>query len=124
MPVNEPIEADIGVASRDVGFVRVGDPVTLKIDAFDFAEHGTAEGKVKWISDGAFWTDENTGQPTDAYYKIGVSIDRMNFRGVPANFRLMPGMTLKADINVGSRTVASYLFNAGQRGWGESMREP
>ncbi len=124
MPVNEPIEADIDVSSRDVGFVRIGDPVTLKIDAFDFTEHGTAEGKVKWISEGAFWTDENTGQPTDAYYKIGVSIDRMNFRGVPKNFRLMPGMTLKADINVGRRTVASYLFGGGQRGWGESMREP
>ena len=124
MPVNEPIEADIDVASRDVGFVRVGDPVTLKIDAFDFAQHGTAEGKVKWISEGAFWTDENTGQPTSPYYKIGVSIDRMNFHGVPKNFRLMPGMTLSADINVGRRSVASYLLDVGARGWGELMREP
>jgi membrane fusion protein, hemolysin D len=124
MPVNEPIEAVIDVASRDVGFVRVGDPVMLKIDAFDFAQHGTADGKVKWISDGAFWTDENTGQPTSAYYKMGVTIDRMNFHGVPANFRLMPGMTLSADINVGRRSVASYLLNAGSRGWGEAMREP
>ncbi len=124
MPVNEATEADIDVASRDVGFVRVGDPVTLKIDAFDFAQHGTAEGKVKWISEGAFWTDENTGQPTSPYYKIGVSIERMNFHGVPKNFRLMPGMTLSADINVGRRSVASYLLDAGSRGWGEAMREP
>jgi HlyD family secretion protein len=125
MPVNEPIEADIDVASRDVGFVRVGDPVTLKIDAFNYSEHGTAEGKVRWISEGAFWTDENTGQPTaEAYYKMGVSIDRMKFHNVPANFRLMPGMTLHGDIKVGRRSVASYLLNAGQRGWGESMREP
>ena len=124
MPVKMPIEADLDVASRDVGFIKVGDPVTLKIDAFEYSQHGTAEGKVKWISEGAFWTDENTGQPTDAYYKVGVSIDRMNFRGVPANFRLMPGMTLHGDIKVGRRSVASYLLNAGQRGWGESMREP
>ncbi|WP_298352292.1 HlyD family type I secretion periplasmic adaptor subunit [Rhodoblastus sp.] len=124
MPVKMPIEADLDVASRDVGFIKVGDPVTLKIDAFDYAQHGTAEGKVKWISEGAFWIDENTGQPTDAYYKVGVSIDRMNFRGVPTNFRLMPGMTLHGDIKVGRRSVASYLLNAGQRGWGESMREP
>ena len=57
MPVNEPIIANIDVSSRDVGFIRVGDPVTLKIDAFNFSQHGTAEGQVKWISEGAFWIE-------------------------------------------------------------------
>ena len=39
-PMNVPVEAEIDIASRDVGFVRVGDPVTIKIDAFNFAESG------------------------------------------------------------------------------------
>ncbi len=124
MPVNEPVVANIDVASRDVGFIRVGDSVTLKIDAFNFSEHGTAEGRVKWISEGAFWISDQTGQPTSAYYKVGVSIDRLNFRGVPKNFRLMPGMTLSADIKIGRRSVGRYLSDALLRGWGEAMREP
>jgi hemolysin D len=124
MPVNEPVVADVDVASRDVGFIQVGDPVTLKIDAFNFSEHGTAEGRVQWISEGAFWVNEQTGQPTSAYYRVGVSIDRLNFRGVPKNFRLMPGMTLAADIRIGRRSVGRYLFDAILRGWGEAMREP
>ncbi|WP_298422091.1 HlyD family type I secretion periplasmic adaptor subunit [Rhodoblastus sp.] len=125
MPVNEPVIADVRVRSRDVGFIRVGDPVTIKIDAFNFSEHGAAEGRVKWISEGAFWTDDQTGAPvTDPYYKVGVSIDKMNFHGVPKNFRLMPGMTLEADINVGRRSAGFYLLEGLIRGVNESMREP
>ena len=49
-PMNAPVEAEIEIASRDVGFIRPGDPVTIKIDAFDFAAHGTVEGVVKSIA--------------------------------------------------------------------------
>ena len=63
MPINTPLEAESRIASRDIGFVRVGDRCTLKVDAFNFAEHGTAEGEVRWISAGAFTTDDN--EPAD-----------------------------------------------------------
>jgi hypothetical protein len=43
---------------------------------------------------------------------------------VPASFRLMPGMTLTADINVGSRSVFMYLLRGVIRGVHEAMREP
>jgi hemolysin D len=124
MPVDEPVEAQVNVLSRDIGFIRVGDPVTIKVDAFDFVQHGVAQGRVKWITEGAFWTDEQTGQPTGAYYKVGVSIDAMNFTGVPQNFRLVPGMTLTADIKVGRRSAGFYLVEGMIRGVNEAMREP
>jgi hemolysin D len=127
MPTDTPLEAEVHVLSRDVGFVRRGDHCTLKIDAFNFIEHGIAEGKVSWISEGAFTTDDN-GQPlTDpslTYYKARCSIDAMKFRNVPENFRLIPGMTLTADMNVGRRSVAVYLLSGIMRGIGQSMREP
>lgn len=124
MPVNQPVVANIHVLSRDVGFIKVGDPVVLKIDAFSFSEHGTVEGKVQWISEGAFWTNEQTGQPAEAYYKVGVSIDHVNFRNVPANVRLMPGMTLTADIKVGRRAAGRYLLDGLIGSIGSAMREP
>ena len=123
MPINTPLEAESRIASRDIGFVRVGDHCTLKIDAFNFVEHGTAEGKVRWISAGAFTTDDN-GQPVEAYYKVRCSVDETNFINVPENFRLIPGMTLTADMNVGSRSVAMYLLEGMLRGVNEAMREP
>ena len=123
MPMNTRLEAEIKIASRDVGFIRPGDRCTLKIDAFNSAEHGTADGVVRWVSEGAFTTDDD-GRPVDAYYKARCSVDRANLVDVPENFRLIPGMTLAGDVNVGTRSVAMYLLGGVVRGIREAMREP
>lgn len=123
MPLNTRLEAEIKIASRDVGFLRAGDSCVLKIDAFNSAEHGTAQGKVRWISEGAFTTDDD-GKPVDSYYKARCSVDATNFKDVPKNFRLIPGMTLTGDVNVGSRSVGMYLIGGMLKGIREAMREP
>ena len=53
-----------------------------------------------------------------------IAIDGNHFVKVPENFRLMPGMTLSADMKVGRRSVAMYLMDGLIRGAGEAMREP
>jgi len=123
VPVSVPVEAEVQIAARDVGFMRAGDPATLKIDAFNYAEHGTAQGTVRWISEGAFTTDEN-GAPTPAYYKARIKIDAVNLIDVPSTFRLIPGMTLTADIKIGTRALGAYLIGGMVHGAGEAMREP
>ncbi|WP_424631818.1 HlyD family type I secretion periplasmic adaptor subunit [Bradyrhizobium sp. SYSU BS000235] len=124
MPIDTKLEAEIKISSRDIGFIRAGDPCTMKVDAFNAAEHGTASGKVRWISEGAFTTDED-GKPLDyTYYKARCSVDASNFKDVPGNFRLIPGMTLQGDINVGTRSVAMYLLGGMIKGMREAMREP
>jgi len=123
MPTNAPLEAEIKIASRDIGFIRSGDRCVLKIDAFNYMEHGSAEGAIRWTSDNAFTLD-NDNKPVDAFYKGRCSIDQMHFINVPAKFRLIPGMTLQADTNVGRRSVAMYLLGGMIRGFNEAMREP
>ena len=123
MPVNTPLEAEIRISSRDVGFIRAGDRCVLKIEAFNYMEHGTAEGVVRWVSDNAFTTDDDN-KPVDAYYKSRCGVDATHFANVPDKFRLIPGMTLQADVNVGSRSVAMYLLGGLMRGFNEAMREP
>jgi hemolysin D len=123
MPVGTPLEAEADVLSRDIGFVRTGDHCTLKVDAFNYMEHGTAEGEVRWISDDAFTTDDD-GKPVDPYYKVRCSVDEVRFINVGPNFRLIPGMTLQSDMKVGTRSVLTYVVGGILRGFGESMREP
>lgn len=123
MPLDTALEAEIKIASRDVGYVRAGDRCVLSIDAYNAAEHGTAEGVVRWISEGAFTLDEDN-KPVEAYYKARCSVDPSHLVAVPSNFRLLPGMTLTADINVGRRSVAMYLIGGMLHGFGTAMREP
>ncbi len=123
MPADAPIQAEIQIASRDIGFVRPGDACVLKVGAFNYMEHGTANGTILWISDNAFTTDDD-GRPTAAYYKARCSVATPNLVNMPSRFRLIPGMTLEADLKVGTRSAAMYVLGGVLRGVGESMREP
>ncbi len=124
-PLNSPVEAEARIMPRDVGFIRAGDPVRLKLDAFNFVEHGTVMGTVRWISEGSFTTDERNGTATpEPYYKARIALTDTNLRNVPESFRLIPGMTLTTDVHIGTRSVLMYLINGAVRGTSEAMREP
>lgn len=124
-PLHSPVEAEVRVLPRDVGFIRVGDRVTIRLDAFNYVEHGTVEGHVRWISEGAFSVDPDTGQATpEPFYKVRVALNEVNLRNVPQGFRLIPGMTLAADLHIGTRSVLMYMINGAVRGANEAMREP
>jgi hemolysin D len=123
-PLKSPFEAELHVAARDIGYIRVGDDVSIKLDAYNFIDHGMVEGKVHTISEGSFTTDDNNGQTTDPYYKVNVTLSAITLRNVPSGFRLVPGITLKGDIHIGNRSLFTLLFSGILRGFDEAMREP
>ena len=122
-PMRSPLEAEVHISSRDVGFIRTGDPVRVKFDAFDYISHGMAEGTVRWISEGAFSVTD-AGAPAEPYYKVRVALTKVDLHNVPEGFRLIPGMTLTADVRVGTRSILMYMINGAVRGTNEAMREP
>lgn len=126
VPLNAELEVEMQIDASDIGFVRTGDPVHIKLDAYDFIEHGMLEGEVTMISEDAFQQKDQqvTASSVPAYYKARAKITQNNLRNIPANFRLLPGLPLTAEIKVGHRAVISYLVNPIVRGLGESMREP
>lgn len=123
VPLDAPLEADVHVSAGDIGFVKIGDPVQIKLDAYRFIQHGTAQGVIRTISEGSFTTDDN-GTPVAPYFKVAVAIKKVQLRNVPPDFRLIPGMTLAGDILVGRRTILSYLVEGALRTGSEAMREP
>jgi len=123
VPLGGPLEADVNVGADNIGFIKAGDPVKIKLDAYSYMRHGTGEGVIKTISEGSFTTDEN-GTPVPAYFKVRISVKKMHLHNVPADFRLIPGMTLAGDIRVGRRTIMSYLTEGALRTGSEAMREP
>ena len=123
MPLDAPVEAEVDIQSMDVSFIKQGDPVVIKLDAYRYLEYGTAKGIVKSISEGSFTLDQNL-QPVPPYFKVVVTFTDTHLRNVPANFRLTPGQTLIGDIKVGRRTIMSYIVESALRTGSEAMREP
>jgi hemolysin D len=122
-PIDGPSLAELQIDSEDVAFIRVGDPVILEVDAYPYIRFGTADGVVKKISDGSF-TQLDNGTIRSPYFKVVVEVKKLSFRNVPKNASLIPGMTLTGDINVGKRTILSYLIEGMLRNANEAMREP
>ena len=122
MPLRNPLVALVQVTTDQIGFVRAGDLVDLKVDAFSSSEYGTLEGTVKWVGQNA--SSQLNGQPVASYFDVEVTIDNNKLVNVPATARLLPGMTVTADINVGTRSIWDYVMGGLMRGVGQSMREP
>ncbi len=125
VPLGSELEAEVQIDSQDVGFIKTGALAHLKVDAFSFQEHGMLDGKVRFISQDSFKreTAEKTGGGLDVYY-----LSRIPFSGklrkLPGDARMLPGMTVTAEIVVGHRTVMSYLLFPLTRALDESIREP
>ena len=119
VPLDTTLLIDAEVLPRDLGFVGVGDRVALKFETFPYVRHGT----VTSISEDT--TRRRDDAPnTPSTYRTRISIDEMGLRNLPADFRLLPGMPVQADIVVGQRTPLRYFFERVVPGLREGMREP
>ena len=122
VPLDDTLEVESEVLAADIGFIRVDDPVRIKLDAFPYQRHGVLDGRVRTISPDAF--EKKTADGSRLLYRIRVSVDKTELRAVPKDFRLIPGMGLTAEIKVGARRVITYLLYPLIRSFDETMREP
>jgi len=125
VPMGSSMRAEVQIDSLDVGQIKVGDPVHLKLDAFSYQKHGMLEGKVTSISQDSFKREQAPqGGGTDAYYLSIVEYGDSKLRKVKEEPRLLPGMTLSAEVVVGKRSVMSYLLWPLTKAVSEAIREP
>ncbi len=124
VPLDTELEAEVQIDSMDVGYVKSGDIARLKLDAYPFQRHGFLDGAVRTISEDAFRREAEPGQTMDAYYISRISLANTKLKKMPERARLLPGMTLTAEIVVGKRSVISYLLWPLTKALDESMQEP
>jgi len=121
VPLDVELRMEASVAPKDVGQIKVGDPVRIKLDALPFQKYGSLQGKVLLISEDTVKAEDGKSEPT---YRIKVEITERDLRSVPENFRLIPGMTGTAEITVGKRKVISYFVYPIARALDNSFKEP
>jgi hemolysin D len=119
VPTDVPLIADIGIKSSEAGTIALGDPVTIKVDAFPWRRNGSLEGVLQDVSHGSFTPEGGTQALHSGRVTLAGALNNM-----PPGAELLPGMTLTAEIKTGSRTVLEYFFDPLMRGLNESLREP
>jgi HlyD family type I secretion membrane fusion protein len=119
VPFNQPYMVESRVNPRDIGHIKVGDPVTVKLLTYDFARYGSIKGKLTKISASTF-VDPATNKP---YYTATTTLDQQ-FLGSKSNaHHLMAGMTVEASIITGEKTLLEYLLKPIHRSTDHAFRE-
>ncbi len=131
------VEAKINPS--DIGELRIGQPVSLKLDAFDYSVYGMLNGTLSYISSDTL-TDSNASGATQAFYRVQVQIDPnitsesvhtlgsaaflSNHASHPLRLSdLKPGMTTTLDIRTRSRSVLQYLAKPVQKAFSGALHE-
>jgi hemolysin D len=139
VPADSHLEIEALVPNRDIGFVRVGQDVEIKIDTFNFTRYGLIHGKVVSVSQDAIAKDkppeksneETQGATTatsepkgqELVYAARISLEQMQMEVEDSIVNLSPGMAITAEIKTGSRSIISYLLSPLLRYKHESLRE-
>ncbi|MDX2221194.1 MAG: HlyD family type I secretion periplasmic adaptor subunit [Rhodospirillaceae bacterium] len=134
VPAGATMVAEVMINSSDIGYAKPGDEVVVKVDAFPYQRHGLMQGKLLTVSEESF-PGGGVAAPgsvlpppsragSGAYHRALVELTDTTLDNLPEGARLIPGMTLTAEIKVGKRTVMTYFLYPITRGLSESIREP
>ncbi len=102
----DALTAKVFITNRDIGFVKAGMDVDVRIDSFPFSEFGDVKGKLVWIGSDVL-------PPDDVYpfyrFPAKVQLERQSLLVNGREVTLRSGMGISTNIKVRSRTVMSIF---------------
>ncbi|MDC9613835.1 HlyD family type I secretion periplasmic adaptor subunit [Xenorhabdus khoisanae] len=110
--------AEIQILNKDVGFVRPGQHVTVKVDAFPYTRYGTIEGELLSIS-----RDSTTDEHLGLVFPAQISLKQNNIMVDGKPVEITAGMSIVAEIKTDQRRVIDYLLSPIQEYQSEALRE-
>lgn len=105
VPENAELIIEADVLNKDIGYVFVGQEVSVKLDTFSFQKYGTVDGKIIYVSPSAV-EDERKG----LVYKIKVAIERTSFNVNGADVPISSGMSGTAEIKLEERRIIEFFL--------------
>jgi len=100
------LEAEIHLTNKDIGWIKVGMPVEVRINSFPFTEYGSIKGTLTRVSDDRFPADQETPQQ---YFKAKVSLERNSLQHAGKDYPLRAGMSITGLVQIGSRPAISLV---------------
>lgn len=118
VPSDQQVEVEALLENKDVGFVHAGQPVSVKVETFNFTKYGTVAGEVVSVSQDAI-KDEKRGQVYNAKVRLARSQLLIDGRSVA----LAPGMAVTVEIKTDQRRVIDYFLSPLEQHLQESLGE-
>lgn len=133
VPVDGEIAVDAQILNRDIGFVREGQPVRVKLEAFPFTDYGVVDGIVETISRDAVppeappqsqqGANARAAPAPSLVYSARIRLLRNHLVIRGRRQPIGPGMSVQAEIRTGRRRIIQYLLSPISQAMDEAGRE-
>ncbi|WP_420583947.1 HlyD family type I secretion periplasmic adaptor subunit [Ruegeria sp.] len=106
VPLNDRLLVEAYVRPEDIAFLHAGQPVKVKITAYDFARYGSLDGQITRIGADTITRSERNDEEVFVV-EIETSSSILDADGIAVE--IIPGMITEVDILSGRKTVLEYL---------------
>lgn len=89
------------IVNKDISKIKMGQSVTVKIDAYDYQTFGGLQGKISYISATSKLSDDKNS----LNYEVEIEIVKPNKK-----MELKSGMTVSIDIKTDRKKIIEYIF--------------
>ena len=114
VPSNSTLRAELLVPSSAIGFVRVGERVNIRYEAFPHQNFGRYGGNVSEISKDILTESDSASAPIalkEPSYRVTATLDRQDIDAYGNRLPLRAGMLLKADVILDSRSLMQWVLD-------------
>lgn len=113
IPHDSPLEIELFLPTRSAGFVKIGDPVQIRFDAFPHQKFGLTKGIVVSVDKALVLPSDkvfpiNIGE---AMYRVRAKLTKQNIHAYGKSFPLKVGMIAEADILLEKRTLLEWILD-------------
>ncbi|HWU27268.1 MAG TPA: HlyD family type I secretion periplasmic adaptor subunit [Rhizomicrobium sp.] len=123
VPDSAELYVQANIASRDISYIKSGEKVRIKLEAYPFQRYGTLSGRLDVISADSVPLKQDA-EHSDLVYQAQVPLTESPRDLLVRGISLRPGLVATAEITTGKRSIASYILNPILRTADESVREP
>lgn len=112
IPENSMLEAELLLPSRSSGFIKIGDIVKLKLDAFPYQKFGFVQAKVVRIDKSLLLPNENKTPIylNEPVYRVRAKIESQYILAYGRSYKMKSGMLGVGSIIQEKRTILQWLF--------------
>jgi hemolysin D len=122
VPKSADLYVEASTSSRDVSYIKPGDSVRVKLEAYPFQTYGTLDGVLSVVGPDSLPLKEDDS--SRQVYRVQVRLTDSPAALAKRGIYIRPGMIASAEIKTGKRSVASYILQPILKVTDESMREP
>ena len=105
VPTDETLLVEVKIKPKDIAFIYYGQKAIVKFTAYDFSIYGGMHGKVVLIS-----PDTVKDEKGNVFYTVRIKTDKNALVHNGEELKIIPGMTVNADIITGKKSVLDYIL--------------